>query len=318
MIKWKKEIRPVIKETLENNPVWRFPTIRSVFYYLSDALGLIPRTEKAYQKVDEHIVEMRKTGEIPFGRFVIKRGISSYQGLHSEDPEDLITNKFDYIMRMPKRYKLPYLFNQPQHLEIWVEKSGLLPTFEVLTKQWDVKIRAPEGYSPWEFANYVAGDIREFYEERKTEKTVILYFGDQDPSGVNIYEKVLEQFIHFKIDHEAHRVGVTPKQITDFGLPDSPKDAKTLQKVQRDPRLKKYLERYGWIVCELDSFVSLAPDAFKETLEKSIEPYIDKDSLKERDEINTEIKERLKAAIDPLKDDLEKLKQDIIKEYSGG
>lgn len=63
-IRWKKEIQGKILEALETNPEARFPTVRSIWYYLFGALQVIPGTERTYKKVDELVVAMRKEGGV--------------------------------------------------------------------------------------------------------------------------------------------------------------------------------------------------------------------------------------------------------------
>jgi len=65
-IDWKNKIANLVIETLNNNPEWRFPNIRSIFYYLSDALKVIPRTEQHYRKLDALMVKLRKEGKNTF------------------------------------------------------------------------------------------------------------------------------------------------------------------------------------------------------------------------------------------------------------
>lgn len=314
-IRWKKEISPTIIKALDENPKWRFPTIRSVYYYLSDALNLIPGTEYAYKKLDSLIVDMRKSGMIPFGRFSVVRGVDGSNGGFAIDEEWLIEQKIEEILELSEGVELPYLYGQPFLFEVWVEKKGLLPTFEELTKSWDVKVRSPEGFTPWEFGHRSTKDIEEYYEQRLSEKVIILYFGDQDPSGIQIYESLMDQLNFFGLECEINRVGVTLDQIKEYKLPDSPKDKETLEKIDRDSRLPKYLKNYGEIFCELDSFISLAPNEFEEVLKNEIESLIDEKALDVRDESNMKLKEKWKKIINSNREKIEGLKEILLEEW---
>ena len=313
-IKWKKDIAPMVIDALDSNPDWRFPTIRSMYYYLSDALGVIPATENGYKKLDALIVDMRKNGDIPFGRFRVERGVSGYTGGFSTDPEWLISSTIDDIIKIPDEWNLPLLYHQPVLLEVWCEKKGLLPSFEALTEEWDVKIRSPEGFSPWEFGNATIKNMELYRDERQTDEVVIIYFGDQDPSGIQIFESIKDQLTFFHVNYKIIRAGVTPDQIREHKLPKSPKDTEALQRIERDSRLPRYLDKYGRIFCELDSFISLAPEAFRSILTNHIQAHIDEEALNTRHILNESIKNKLEAAISGRRDALDDIKRQILKQ----
>jgi hypothetical protein len=313
MIKWKTEIREKILEALANNPEARFPTIRSVWYYLWSALGVIPGIPQTYKKVDELVVWMRKEGDIPFGRFEVARGTSGEGGRFAYTLETFVEAKMKKVLEMVEDYKLPTMFMQPFLIEVWVEKKGLIRTFEMTCDEYDIKVRSPEGFSPWEFVYSVIDDWQDYFRQRKEDKVILLYFGDQDPSGENIYEAIIEQLNFFGVDHDCRRIGITIDQIREFNLPETPLDRETLEKIRRDSRYPKYIQKYGReIFCELDAFISLAYDNFKATLETAITSLIDEDCMRERNEENQKRKERLDEALSPDKDNLEEIKHDIL------
>lgn len=311
-ILWRKEIAPLIVKTLSENPSWRFPTIRSMFYYLSDSLRVVPRTEQSYKKIDEVTVWLRKTGQIPFGAFKVMRGVSGTYGNISIPPYDRVDYYFRRLFEVAYEYELPKLWNQPYVLEVWVEKKGLLPTFEELTRKYDIKVRSTEGYSPWEFCNSAVEEIMLLFDERKEERLVVLFFSDADPSGLQIQESVIDQFEHFEIDAKVERCGVTLEQIKNYRLPESPKDAETLARIGRDPNLQKYVRRYGEVFCELDSFISLAPDGFRGALYRAIERHIDTDLMEIRDKENKRRKAVIKEIMEEYREELEITRKAIV------
>lgn len=315
-IDW-KSIGFKILESLESWPRERFPTIRSVWYYLWSALQVISGTERTYKVVDKVMVDLRKRGLIPFGRFEVKRGEDGFAS-HALNLEWLVKNGIDQVLNLAKEYEYPHLFAQPFLLEVWPEKLGLKPTFEVDCDPYDLKVRSPEGYTPWEFTYRAIQDFEKYFKERTSKHVIILYFGDLDPSGINIYENLKDQLTFFGVDYEIKRVGVTLDQIRDFHLPEAPLDPETLKKIRRDPRYRKYVEKYGEVFCELDAFVSLAFDDFQKILKNEIESLIDKNRLENLKQLNLATRELLEKAIEPEKDRLEKVKNQIIKRIKGG
>lgn len=315
-INWREDVRGEILGALAQNPPERFPNARSIWYYLWSALHIIPGTESTYKKVDALLVKLRKEGDIPFGRLQVERGKDGYGGALSMEPESLIQQMFQDLLELPQTYRLPEQFGQPFTIEVWVEKKGLLPTFEAICNRYDIKVRSPEGFSPWEFIYHVTREWENYYNERSSNQVKILYFGDQDPSGEMIYESLKVQLDFFGIDHDTGRIGLTVGQINSYGLPDTPLEQKTLEKIRRDPRYQKYVRKYGReIFCELDSFVSLAYDDFNRTVQDAIDQLIDQDALDEAEALTQGIRDALGQSITPDRQLIEEIKKRVTEHY---
>jgi hypothetical protein len=116
---------------------------------------------------------------------------------------------------------------------------------------------------------------------------VVLYFGDLDPSGVQMLEAT-EETLEDELDLygvEFKRIGLNPEHIEQYNLPADPTAAKST-----DPRYEKYVEQYGTVAVELDA---LHPAALKKMIKQSIEAEIDMDSFEEQQEKETEDDDRL-------------------------
>ncbi|MEM4818968.1 MAG: hypothetical protein QXQ91_01475, partial [Nanopusillaceae archaeon] len=68
-----------------------------------------------------------------------------------------------------------------------------------------------------------------------------------DPSGEDIARDYVERlrYIEPDLDFEAEKVAVTREQIEKFNLPCTPESQEELEKLQRDPRYKKFVDRWG-------------------------------------------------------------------------
>lgn len=315
-ISWKDDVAGAILKALEENPEDRFPTIRSVWYFLWSALQLIPGTEGTYKKVDEVLVNLRKDGHVEFGRFEVARGQSGSGGSVAIEPEWYVQNRIEKVINLAEDYELPHLYDQPYLIEVWVEKRGLIRSFEKICNPFDIKVRSPEGFTPWEFTHSVIEDLDSYFRQRQSEHLKIRYFGDQDPSGLSIYNSLLDQLNYFKVDYEASRAGVTIDHIRDFNLPETPLDRETLEKIRRDSRYPKYVEQFGEVFCELDAFISLAYDDFKNLVETGLNDLIDQGAVDERDAQNDNTKERIRNAIEPEQQALDEIKNRIIERLS--
>jgi hypothetical protein len=88
-----------------------------------------------------------------------------------------------------------------------------------VTELWDVPLMVTRGYPSLTFVHSAAEMIREV-----DKPTFIYYFGDHDPSGVDISRKVEEGIREFApdVDLTFTRVAVTPEQIESMNLPTRP------------------------------------------------------------------------------------------------
>ena len=119
--------------------------------------------------------------------------------------------------------------NQAAYVEVWLEKDALRGVLEPITNKWDVPLQISRGYASLSFL-HGAADI-----EREDKPTFIYYFGDHDPSGVNIprtIEKTLREMTPGS-DITFTRAAVLPDQIASMNLPTRPTETS-------DPRSKGF------------------------------------------------------------------------------
>lgn len=195
----------------ENNPM----TVRQVFYQLV-SMGAIDKTEGEYKNaVDRLLVRMRRNGELPFGwlsdntRWMRKpRTFSSLN---------------DMLRTSAAAYRRAVWDNQEAYVEIWLEKDALAGVLAEETHPWDVPLMVVRGFSSLTFLHSAAQTIAEIGKP-----TYLYYFGDYDPSGVTIPQKVerdLRTFareINPKAEIYFERVGVTLEQVEQYNLPTRP------------------------------------------------------------------------------------------------
>jgi 5S rRNA maturation endonuclease (ribonuclease M5) len=154
-------------------------------------------------------------------------------------------------------------------------------------------VRVIRGYDSATDVHLLAETIAELSE---SQKPVILQLGDFDPSGEDIVRDLRERLMMLskRTDIIFEKVAVTLDQIIEMQLPAKPESLEEVQKMRRDPRYRKYIERltslaeldervrklidmYGSpeIRVELDALVALAPERFKQILRSAIEKYFD-------------------------------------------
>jgi hypothetical protein len=105
------------------------------------------------------------------------------------------------------------------YVEIWLEKDALAGALYEVTSEWDFPLMVTRGYPSISYLYEAALSIR------GTEKPAYLYyFGDRDPSGVDIPRNLQERLGEFapeaNISFEV--VAVTEEQIRLWNLPTRP------------------------------------------------------------------------------------------------
>ena len=122
------------------------------------------------------------------------------------------------------------LGRQHGYVEIWLEKEALAGVLVDVTDQWDVPLMVTRGYPSISFLHSAAEAIG----ARQAEAAhAIYYFGDRDPSGVDIDRAVVQGIAGIAVGYpqtteevepvlwyaDFERVAVTADQILDWELP---------------------------------------------------------------------------------------------------
>lgn len=250
-------VKEVIYRVLqEEHPM----TVRQVFYQLV-TLGAIAKTEGEYKSTVVRLLsQMRRSREIPYSWIADntrwQRKAPTWGSL-KEVLEDTA-----------RTYRRSLWDDADVNVEIWLEKDALSGVLWDVTWQWDVPLMVTRGYPSISFLSGAAEAIAE-----KNKPTFLYYFGDYDPSGMDI-PRFVEAEIKKLAPHESvyfQRVAVTPEQILELHLPTRPTK-------QTDSRAKNFV---GESV-EVDA---IPPRRLREMAEACITQHIDKDSLERTQKI---------------------------------
>lgn len=287
MIDWNGRIRGLILEEIKKRGEKKFASTRAIYYFLGSQ-NEIPLTERGYKALNALTVDMRQKGEIPWGYFPVLRGANGNPASWFIDPEEYVENRKKSLLESSKYYRFPRWLNQSYHVEVWVEKVGLLPDVERAVRELDIQCRSVGGFPPWEFVYENIGDIRYYLSDRRENaQVVILYLGDLDPSGRDISRQLTESLNFFGVDVELRWIGITPEHVRKYDLPLVPMDPDVLKKIHKDPRYPKYMEWLheegveGEMFAELDAWNGVAPDAIETELRPIVGEYFDPEVYKE-------------------------------------
>lgn len=80
---------------------------------------------------------------------------------------------------------------QDYYLELWIEKDALVRLFKDIAQKYQLLLFPSRGYTS---LTKIHNAINRFEEKtHKGKKCVVLYFGDLDPSGWDIYRNIKER-----------------------------------------------------------------------------------------------------------------------------
>lgn len=249
-------------------------TVRQVFY---QAVGqaLIDKTEAEYKNtICRLLVEMRKSGEMPYEWIVDNTRWMRKPTTYSSMSRMLALTQ--------QTYRRAIWDDQNAYVEIWLEKEALAGVLVDVTAAWDVPLMVTRGYPSISYVHEAAQMIAS-----QGKPAYLYYFGDHDPSGVDIDRFVEEQIpaIAPDVDMEFVRVAVLPEQIEEMSLPTRP--------------TKKTDSRSGSFKGESVEVDAIPPSELRSLCEYCIRRHIDEDVY----EKTLEIEEQERATLAMIADD---------------
>ena len=149
---------------------------------------------------------------------------------------------------------------QDNYSEVWCEKDALSGVLSRVTREYHIRLLINRGYSS-------ATAMYDAAQRMEDKNAHILYFGDHDPSGLDMIRDIEDRLAQFECCPQVHRLALTGKQIEKYDPPSNPAKWK-------DKRAEKYVAQFGETCWEVDA---LPPDVLVKILEDSIESLIDRD-----------------------------------------
>ena len=191
------------------------------------------------------------------------------------------------IRSIPRWYGITHWDEQPEALEVWVEKDALSDVIARPANRWDVGHLACKGSPSTSLMHESALRLRGYEDEGR--KVTVLYLGDHDPTGIDIPRDIQDRLRLFRCDAEVKRIALNMDQIEELNPPPSP--AK-----ETDSRTGGYIEQFGtedtW---ELDA---LEPAALEALIDAEIREHIDMDLRQARLDQEEDEKRVLRAVAD--------------------
>jgi hypothetical protein len=231
---------------------------RQIFYQCV-SLGAVANSETGYGRVQRLVVEMRRSGEIPYHR-VVDRTRAKHHRSGWEGAAHIISAS-------ATQFRRNVWSSQDTIVMIGLEKQALEGVFAEVVDEYGASLWTLHGYGSESFLFEWATEINEYVDEGK--RVAIYYFGDHDPRGLDIERDAKAKLNSHGAEFDWVRIGLLFDDFDDFDLVNVP--VKTKDKIS-----PAYVERFGDRAAELDA---LPPDELQRRIRFCIVDNIDDDEL---------------------------------------
>lgn len=264
-------------------------TLRQLFYRLVSK-HILANTISSYKNLSRFLVKARENGDIEDDCLEDRTRTTVGADSGFETTDDFVEAHVRYFKDSWEYFTMPMWETQSERVEVWVEKDALSRLCERAAEPFNVTVCPSRGYSSYSYVKKAVDRIGRNYQGKNV---TILYFGDYDPSGVDI-ERDLTDRLHRYGAGEVHveRIGLTLDQIREYKLPPFPSK-------RSDPRWAKFVSDTGGTdAVELDA---LEPDVLQALIKKAIQEHIDQGLWDDREGEIEDGKEELKQKFSHLK-----------------
>lgn len=255
-------------------------------YYQLVAMDFIPNAIEIYKRISKFVTDGRYAGVIDWDA-IEDRGRISQKHAEWNTIKDLINTAL-------YSYRLPRWGGQEYYVEMLCEKQALESVLKPICDKWHIRFGYNKGYtsasSMYDLSKRV---LNKMYDGKQA---VILYFGDHDPSGLDMVRDIetrMTEFLtcgdrpldkmHVYEMFTVHPLALTKEQIESFNPPPNPAKFS-------DPRAKEYVEEHGQISWELDA---IDPKTLQSIAEDGVLLYLDQDIYNKKVEQEKEDSEAL-------------------------
>lgn len=252
-------------------------TLRQLYYQFVSR-DLIPNNLQSYKRLGSIVNNGRLAGLIDWEAIEDRERVARIMPTWASHPS---------IMRdIVHWYQLDKWADQERRVEVWVEKKALAGVFETVCEELDVPFLACKGYMS-QSTQWQAG--QRFLENHRNydQSTVVIHFGDHDPSGIDMTRDNQDRLDLFTYDQgivEVKRVALNMNQIEEYRPPANPAKLS-------DSRAGGYIERFGYDSWELDA---LNPTMLRDLIRKHVTDHRDDDIWAESVAREKASKERLR------------------------
>lgn len=225
-------------------------TLRQLYYQFV-ARGLIDNSQAEYKRIGSIVSDARLAGLIDWNH--IEDRTRNLRGVSTWDSPNQILNA------VAAQYQTDRWADQPEYVEVWIEKDALVGVITNPCLRWHVPYFACRGYVSQ--SEVRSAGVRLAHRERYGNKhTTVIHLGDHDPSGIDMTRDLEDRLRLFGSSVDVRRIALNMDQVEEYAPPPNP--AKLT-----DSRAQGYIDLYGRESWELDA---LDPTVIQELVEGEI------------------------------------------------
>jgi hypothetical protein len=291
-------------------------TVRQLYYQFV-ARGLLPSGQNEYKKIVDTLSKARYAGKFD-NDLIEDRTRTVHKGSFTRNDDNVfrgLDSAAEWIRQMPNwALDRDRWYGQSTHVSVWVEKEALAGIFETtcnaLGVSWLACKGCPSVSALWDWVKGARDAKQHGGGDQEWKESIILYFGDHDPTGFMIpraahegIEKLQraetkdmneEELLDWEDEKElmvtVKRVALNMDQVQQYNPP--PFWAKT-----SDTRYKGYVREHGTTdAWELDA---LDPPVLRSLIESEVNKHFDHEVYEENQEViqdkRDEMREKMRS-----------------------
>lgn len=224
-------------------------TLRQLYYQFV-ARGYIPNRDTEYKRLGSIVNDARLAGLLDWN-YIVDRTRFVRELAHWSSPQSILT-------AVASQYRTRRWADQPEMVEVWIEKDALVGVIEGVCNELDVPFFSCRGYTSqselWGAAQ------RHLGYERDGQKVTVVHLGDHDPSGIDMTRDIQDRLRLFGARTKVVRIALSMEQVELYDPPPNP--AKLT-----DSRAEGYIDAYGDQSWELDA---LSPDVLADLIRDEV------------------------------------------------
>lgn len=210
-------------------------TLRQLYYQFV-ARGWLANKQTEYKRLGSIINGARLAGLLDWNYIVDRtrnlRGLS-----HWDSPDEI-------VRATAHSYRTERWANQPNRVEVWIEKDALVGVISGVCGRNDVDYFSCRGYTSQSELWGAARRMRSYQDAGQ--QPIVIHLGDHDPSGIDMTRDIAERLVLFGADVKVIRIALNMDQVERYDPPPNP--AKLT-----DSRASGYVREHGYSSWELDA-----------------------------------------------------------------
>jgi len=161
-------------------------TLRQLYYQLV-AKEYIPNHDKVYKRLGKVLDDLRYSGQIDWDS-IEDRGRVPHLPYFNDGIDDAVKDAI-------RHFRLDRQKNQDRVVEVWTEKDAISGILKRVTNRYHVRLVVNKGYSSSTAMHKAYERFAGYLNEGK--KVSVLYFGDHDPSGLDMIRDIESRILFF-------------------------------------------------------------------------------------------------------------------------